>query len=61
MARQDVYLICYALIIIKKKNKQTATVVIDGHLRQERSCGKYCEKNHLMTLCFKKHNRYVSK
>ena len=44
MARQDVYLICYALIIIKKEKKQTATVVIDGHLRQERSCGKYCEK-----------------
>ena len=44
MARQDVYLICYALIIIKKKKNNPATVVIDGHLRQEHSCRKYCEK-----------------
>lgn len=46
IARQDVHLIYYASIIIKK------IVVINGHPRKEHSYGNSA-KNHLMSSCLK--------
>ena len=56
MARQGVYLICYALIIIREINCGYRWPLHTGTFVWE-----ILWKNHLMTLCFKKHNRNVSK